>query len=325
MNKQAFSVKAKLADLLKYIKGKLGRTQVPPPPPPPPIPTPATGQTVADLVGSSGRSLMSTLRNAPKGTLVAGAGLGVGAGALFNILSKKYNESNAKKTERNIELYQALESPLAPEDEIIHDSLGKESAAAGEAGVLLAAGSIPAYMLYDMLRNKKEKDVLSGKRLEVKDLRRAVNKAYREDLMSAYGIEDEQELSDAVSDMRSELNGDMDKESELSHATAGIATAAATLAAFVMANKIAKKTNPNKMQQSRYLDSLDKLYRERTNSPTVRSLPFTDEELLAMELLKQRSTKRPKVVQQEPPASYPIQGEETTMDSPDVENILKEL
>ena len=228
----------------------------------------------------------------PVGLLLGAAGAaGLGGFALSKYRKAGSGPSGAEKRRRNIELYQTLESPYADEDSAIDEALlAKESAISG-GDVLLGAGAaaIPAYVIYDAIRNRKEQQKLQQDKADVQTLRDMVDASYKKDMLDTYGVT-EDDLQEALKQMKAEAG--LDKESAAVEGYGRAATTAAAgalgLASFLGATETIKKLHPHYRQRDAYLKAVDKLHRSRTESPTIGRLPLSDEELLALEYIKRR-------------------------------------
>jgi len=265
----------------------------------------------------------------PVKPVATGAAGGVGLGVLASILTSK--DPN-KKLKDNIKLYQAIESPNAHEEDIIDENIYKESKLAYDIPTYVASAAVPGYVALDYFKDKAQKKKTDEGRKEIGMLRDKVNAAYRKDLMSAYGVEDENMLKELVADIKSKAES-LDKEaaifdSVLSTPAALVGGTATGMAAFLVAKNLADKSNPARKTNKAYLSSLDKLYRERLVSPTIRSLPFSEEEILAMELYKQNKGKKLKAPVVDEESATPLElnnTQDVDMDSEDIQSIMKEL
>ena len=274
----------------------------------------------------------------PVGPLLAATGIGVGGGIAASAIADASSNKGAK-LRRNINLYRDIESPIAGEETAIDNNIDKTSSLAVDIPVVAGSVAIPGLMALAGIKDKVQKKKTDKGRKEVGALRDEVNKAYREDMLKAYGIEDESELHDALASLR-ERASELNKVSvtlPLSTTAAAIAAGSLGLANFVNSKDNADKNDPRRQQNKEYLKKLDRLYRERLVSPTIRELPFSDEELLAMELFKQEGRNRkapksegPKAVLDEAPApdfepTPETDKHEVDMDNEDIQSILKEL
>lgn len=263
---------------------------------------------------------------------IASAG-GIGLGALISMLGD--NKDSAAKKRRNIKLYQAIESPYASEEDVIDESLHKRSSLVSplDAAVYAGSATIPTYLAYDAIRNRGEKARTARGRHAVGELRDIVNEAYRKDMMKAYGIADEGELKSLVKELNDRAN-ELDKTSDeltLSIPAAVTGATALGLGSFLTMKNMADQSNPAIQQRKAYLDKLDKLYRERLVSPTINELPFSEDELMAMELKKQEGGKRapkvkePALLEADAPMNDSSSHKTVDMDDPGVQSIIDDL
>ena len=274
----------------------------------------------------------------PVTPLLAATGIGIGGGIAASAISAA-SSKKGEKLRRNINLYRDIESPIAGEETAIDNNIDKTSSLAVDAPVVTAAIAIPGLMALAGIKDKIQKKKTDKGRKEVGMLRDEVNKAYREDMLKAYGMQNEGELKEALKNLRSRAT-ELDKVSvtiPLSATAATLAAGSLGLANFVKAKEKADREDPRRQQNKEYLKKLDRLYRERLVSPTIRELPFSDEELLAMELFKQEGGNKkapksegPKAVLNEAPApdfepTPETAKHEVDMDNEDIQSILKEL
>ena len=260
----------------------------------------------------------------PTEPVLFATGAGVGGGILASRLMAKNKEKKTDRVKDTIKLYQAIESPNAREESEIDRRLYKKSSLGYDLPIYAASAAVPSYLTYATMRDNKQEEAIKEDQEEVGVLRDTVNEAYRSDLLEAYGIADEEQLKSIVEDLRIQA-GDLDKEAiqlPISTPAAVAAGSALGLSGFLLAKNMADKSNPTRLQQKDYINKLDRLYRERLVSPTIRELPFTDEELIAMELYKQEGKKK-KVKQIE--LATPGDTEEINMDDADIQSIIKEL
>jgi hypothetical protein len=287
----------------------------------------------------------------PKKEMALAAGATLGTGILASILLARHKNKKRENTVKdNIKLYQAIESPYVGEESVIDRNIFKEASMAADLPIYAASATIPAYLAVSTMKNQKEEENLDKGRREVGTLRDLINDAYRQDMLEAYGIDDPAMLDELVVELRQRANPELFKESmdkeaampltPISVPAALVGSSALGLGAFLLMKNRADAANPNRLQEKRYLDKLDRLYRERLVSPTIRELPFTDEELLALELYKQEKGKKKKVAPKTDETPLPIEVEEkplpvedvvpegaevVDMDDEDIQSILKEL
>jgi len=261
----------------------------------------------------------------PTVPIVSSIGAGVGSGVLADILINEFKENKSDRVKNNIKMYQAIESPSAGEETEIDKNIYKNSAAL-DIPMYAAAASVPAYLTYSAIKDKKQEDTLKGERREIGGMRDAVNDAYREDLLNAYGISSEDQLKAIVKDLRIRAGeAGIDKKAfniPLSTPAAIAGASALGLAGFLTGKNYADEDNPNRKQNKEYLNKLDRLYRERLVSPTIKELPFTDEELIAMELYKREKGRKAPA---KTPEAIPVQTDTVDMDDADIQSIIKEL
>lgn len=281
--------------------------------------------------------------------ILATLGLGIGGGALYAGVRDKINKNEGgARRRRNIAMYRDIESPLAGEEDAIDRNIYKNSSLAVDVPIALGSLGIPALVVAQDIKDAHQKKKLKKQRRDVGMLRDMVNDAYRQDMMEAYGIPDEQTLNSAVQELRNRVAeknpGLLDKTSSISTPAALAAGSSLAFAGFLGSKIHADANDPRRRQQKEYLKQLDKLYRSRLNSPTVRQLPFSDEELLAMELYKQekkgskpaKKLTAPKsegtkaVLESAPESDFEGSdehgaGNSVDIDNPDIQNILKEL
>ena len=295
---------------------------------------------------AKGSGFIDTLRTigemdyVPVKEVAIASGAGVSAGLLAALLLNKAQKNNTRSVKDNIKLYRAIESPIAGEESAIDDNIYKESSLAADLPIYGAAAAVPGYVALSAIRNSKERDEIDEERKEVGELRDVVNDAYREDMLKAYGIKDEKQLSDIVKDLKTRADS-LDKEASaatdalavsipISKPAAIAGGATIGFGGLLSMKNVADRANPNRRQQKQYLDKLDRLYREQIASPTIRELPFTDEELLAMELYKQEGNRKApkaevKPLEVEEPQVIPEGAEVVDMDDEDIKNIMGEL
>jgi len=257
---------------------------------------------------------------------VSGATIGAAsAGALLSFLLHKFRKNkniDANKVNKHEQsgLYRAMEAPGVDEDEAIDDFLDKHSSIISASTPLLAAALPILLMMKSDVIDVSGQEELKAHYKKIKQLKTQVDAEYRKDLLSAYDVDDEQHLA--------ELKGSLVKESSAAAAVNNprsieiISAIIAGLTGFTgyqLGVNATVDADPDTKKKKEYWKKYLNRYKQKENTLTIGSSPFSTDELLALRLHRQGGLKKVKSDIEE---NTPIATEAT---SEDLQQLLKDI
>ncbi len=227
----------------------------------------------------------------PTSAIYAGGGgaiLGAGGAALA--------DGGGTKSEKVLKMHQALNNSNTNEDTAIDNFLNRT---ASEKELTKKAYDIPSGLAYgaaallpvilgtNAIKNAVGKKGLKQDQQEIQSLRDIVDSDYRQDMLSAYGV-DEATLANATTQLKQDALGKegMEKTSAISNGALTALMGSLGLVGGISSYGATKANDPDNKRYSDYKKRLQTLQMSQASTPTISGLPLKDEELIALEMLQ---------------------------------------